>query len=101
MVVLVVGTVNFHWTNSFGAIGLNTLSRLKGYTILLHGRKSLDLCQICLIPIEIGIVGMPSRGVGYSALWLQQYLGYCQRLKFSTVNLFFYFFFFFVYFLSI
>ena len=59
-VVLVVGTVSFHWTSSFGAIDLNTLSRLKGYTILLRGRKSLGSCQICLIPIEIGRVGISS-----------------------------------------
>ena len=53
-VVLVVGTISFHWTSSFGAIDPSISSRLKGYTTLLCGRKSLGLCQICLIPIEIG-----------------------------------------------
>ena len=53
-VVLVVGTISFHWTSSFGAIYPSTSSCLKGYIILLCGRKNLDLCQICLKPIEIG-----------------------------------------------
>ena len=59
-VVLVVGTVSFHWTSSFGAIDPSTSSRLKGYTILLRGRKSLGSCRICLIPIEIGWVEISS-----------------------------------------
>jgi len=67
-VVLVVGTVNFHWTSSFDVINLSTLSRLKGYTILLCGRKSSGSCQICLILIEIGRAGISSfRGwIGYA-----------------------------------
>ena len=67
-VVLVVGTVSFHWTSSFGAIDLSTSSRLKGYTILWHGRKSLGLCRTCLIPIEIGRADISSfRGwIGYA-----------------------------------
>ncbi|KAL0009019.1 hypothetical protein SO802_010521 [Lithocarpus litseifolius] len=53
-VVLVVGTVSFRWTSSFGAIGPSTSSRPKGYITLLRGRKSLGSCWICLIPIGIG-----------------------------------------------
>ena len=52
-VILVVGTVSFRWTSSFGAIDPNTSSRLKGYTILLRRRKSLGLCRMCLIPTGI------------------------------------------------
>ena len=40
-VVLVVGTISFHWTSSFGAIDLSTLSCPKEYNTLLHGRKGL------------------------------------------------------------
>ena len=53
-VVLVVGTVSFHWTSSFGAIDPGTSSHLKGYTILLPRRKSLGSYRICLIPIKLG-----------------------------------------------
>ena len=62
-----VGTVSFHWMSSFGAIDLSTSSCPKGYTILLRERKSLGLCQICLILIEIGRAGISSfRGqIGY------------------------------------
>ena len=53
-VFLVVGIISFRWNNSFGAINPSTSSRLKEYTILLRRRKSLGLCQICLIPTKIG-----------------------------------------------
>ena len=51
--ILVVGTVSFRWTSSFGTIGSSTSSRPKGYITLLHGRKDLDSCWICPIPIGI------------------------------------------------
>ena len=50
-VALVVGTVSFRWTSSFGDIDPSISSYPKGYTTLLHGKKSLGLCRICLIPI--------------------------------------------------
>ena len=67
-VVLVVGTVSFYWMSSFSAIDPNTSSRLKGYTILQCGRKSLDSCRTYLIPIEIGRADISSfRGrIGYA-----------------------------------
>ena len=67
-VVLMVGTISLHWTSSFGAIDLNTSSRLKGYTILRCERKSLDSCWMCLIPIEIERADISSfRGqIGYA-----------------------------------
>ena len=49
-----VEIVSFRWTSSFGAIDPNISSHPKGYITLLRGRKSLGLCRICLIPIEIG-----------------------------------------------
>ena len=53
-VILVVGTDSFRWTSSFGAIDPSTSSCPKGYTTLLHGRKDLGLCRICLIQIRTG-----------------------------------------------
>ena len=66
-VVLMVGIVSLYSTSSFGTIDLSTSSRLKGYTILRCERKSLDLCQTCLISIEIGRANISSfRGrIGY------------------------------------
>ena len=51
-----VGTISFRWMSSFGAIDHSTSSRPKGYTTLLHGRKSLGWCRICLILIGTGRV---------------------------------------------
>ena len=67
-VVLMVGIVSLYSTSYFGTIDLSTSSRLKGYTILLCGRRSLDLCQICLILIGIGRANISlSRGwIGYA-----------------------------------
>ena len=50
-VALVVGTISFRWTSSFDDIDPSISSCPKGYTTLLHGKKSLGLCRICLIPI--------------------------------------------------
>ena len=100
-VVSVAGTASFRWTSSSGAIGLSTSSRLKGYTILPHWRKSLGWCQTWPTPIGIGKVdifcsrdelGVPSRRVGDDASWFWQYLGHRQIFKFSTVYIFTFFF---------
>ena len=100
-VVLVVGTVSFRWMSSFGVVDLSTSFRPKGYTTLLHERKSLGLCRICLTSTGIGRadislfrgrIGYAVQRSGLQCPMASTILGYCQRFRFSAVSFFFYFF---------
>ena len=66
-----VGTISFLWMSSSDAIDPSTSSRPKGYITLLHGKKDLGSCRICLILMGTGRADISLfRGrTGYAIQW--------------------------------